>query len=147
MTAETSQVREAHVALAHDLHLLGEAARSLPDLAHEQRGELRDRVVATLREQVVPHMMLDERVLYPQVADRLDDPLATASMAYDHLAIRYWINLIAEAALDDPVRLQELLYGLDALIAVHVWKENELYLAMLESPSWPAATTASLGPA
>jgi hypothetical protein len=58
-------------------------------------------------------------------------------MAYDHLAIRWWIDRIAEARLDRPERLQELLYGLDALIRVHLWKENELYLAMLDWPSWP----------
>jgi hypothetical protein len=30
-----------------------------------------------------------------------------------------------------------VLYGLDALIRVHVWKENELFLGVLTSPSWP----------
>jgi hypothetical protein len=71
------------------------------------------------------------------VTARLGDPLATASMNYDHMAIRRWIEDIAEADVEDVARLQQLLYGLHALITVHTWKEDELYLTALESPSWP----------
>ena len=42
--------------------------------------------------------------------------------------------------LGEPEKLQELLYGLDALIRVHLWKENELYVAMLDSASWPGSS-------
>jgi hypothetical protein len=38
---------------------------------------------------------------------------------------------------DDVERLQELLYGLYALITVHFWKEDQLYLPLLERPPWP----------
>jgi hypothetical protein len=41
------------------------------------------------------------------------------------------------ADLDDTDRLQRLLYGLHALIEVHIWKEERLYLTLLESPAWP----------
>ncbi|HEY6054656.1 MAG TPA: hemerythrin domain-containing protein, partial [Gaiellaceae bacterium] len=78
-----------------------------------------------------------ERLLYPEVADRLGAPLATASMAYDHLAIRQWITDLEEADPADPDRLQELLYGLDALMRVHIWKENALYLPVVEASGWP----------
>jgi hypothetical protein len=89
-------------------------------------------------------MRLDEHVLFPEVASRLRDPLATASMAYDHLAIRDWINRLCAASLSDVNELQELLYGLVALIRVHIWKEDALYLAMLENPSWPDSEITSL---
>jgi hypothetical protein len=85
------------------------------------------------------HMLLDERQLYHAVARRLGDPLATATMSYDHRAIRAWLGRLAGADPDDVQELEELLYGLAALIRVHVRKERELYLAMLESGSWPAA--------
>jgi hypothetical protein len=60
-------------------------------------------------------------------------------MAYDHLAIRSWIAKLSEADEDDVATLQELLYGLDALIRVHLWKEDELMVRPLESPGWPAS--------
>jgi hypothetical protein len=90
------------------------------------------------------HMRLDEHALFPEVASRLRDPLATASMAYDHLAIRDWISRLCAASLSDVNELQELLYGLVALIRVHIWKEDALYLAMLENPSWPDSEITSL---
>jgi len=40
-----------------------------------------------LQSRVEPHTKLDERLLYPDVADRLGDPLVAASMNYGHLAI------------------------------------------------------------
>jgi hypothetical protein len=65
-------------------------------------------------------------------------PLATASMSYDHLAIRDFAASLADVDPADLERLQQLLYGLDAVLRVHVWKENELYLRGLESAAWPA---------
>lgn len=59
------------------------------------------------------------------------------SMNYDHLAIRHWIERIATVDTTDTALLQQLLQGLDALIRVHLWKEDELFLAPLESFSWP----------
>ena len=96
-------------------------------------------LVAYLQEKVEPHTRIDEQVLYPQSASRAGSPLATASMAYDHLAIRSWIAKIAEADEQDSETLQELLYGLDALIRVHLWKEDELYVKPLGSANWPAS--------
>ncbi len=80
-----------------------------------------------------PHTKLDERLLYPAVAERLGDPLVAVSMSYDHLAIRHWISEIAAADVSRTEHFQQLLYGLDAIIRVHVWKENALFLALLES--------------
>lgn len=37
----------------------------------------------------------------------------------------------------DAETLQQLLYGLHALIDVHIWKEEELYISALDSSSWP----------
>jgi hypothetical protein len=71
-------------------------------------------------------------------------PLLAASMNYDHRAIRRWIDTLESADIADVAKMQELLYGLDALIRVHIWKENELYLTPLESASWPASAEESL---
>jgi hypothetical protein len=60
-------------------------------------------------------------------------------MAYDHLAIRSWIAKLAEADLEDVETVQELLYGLDAIIRVHLWKEDELFVKPLASSTWPAS--------
>jgi hemerythrin HHE cation binding domain-containing protein len=135
--ALTSQFRATHDALREKTADLRLAAERFPELSAVEREETVARLLRHLRERVEPHTRLDEQVLYPQVVTRLGDPLVTASMSYDHLAIRQWIEEIAAADLADTARLQRLLYGLDALIRVHIWKEDELFLAALDSPSWP----------
>jgi hemerythrin-like domain-containing protein len=114
-------------------------ARGLPQMtAHDRVAALAD-IVAFLRDRVEPHTRIDEEVLYPAVEARSGSPLAAASMAYDHLAIRAWIAKLAEADHDDVETIQELLYGLDALIRVHLWKEDELFVKPLASSTWPAS--------
>jgi hypothetical protein len=117
---------------------LSEAAARMPGLSVEDRGELRARVLDFVRTQVEPRTRLDESVLYREVARRMRAPLLTTSMSYDHLAIRRFVSDLADADVADAARLQQLLYGLDALIRVHVWKEDELYLRGLEAGAWPA---------
>lgn len=139
MTVDTKGSREAHGELGEDTAQLRLAAERFPALATKEREETRSRILSYLRERVEPQAKLDELLLYPEMATRLGDQLVAASMNYDQLAIRHWIELIAAADVTDTAHLQRLLYGLDALIRVHLWKENELFLASLESSSWPAA--------
>ena len=115
------------------------AARQLPKLDSAERMQVVADLVAFLHQEVEPHMRIDEDVLYPAATGRLGSPLATAALAYDHLAIRAWIAKLAEAADEDVETIQELLYGLDALIRVHLWKEDELTVRPLRSSTWPAS--------
>lgn len=146
MSRRVQSLREDHRLLQRQVDKLCEAARAVEALDVDGRRAVQEHLVDFLRERVVPHTRIDERVLYPEVTRRLGDPLATASMNYDHLAIRRWIEDIAETDPHDSGRLQQLLYGLHALIAVHMWKEDELYFAALESPSWPSTSGLSAGP-
>jgi hypothetical protein len=137
MAIDTAAFRKAHDEVrTHAAELRSVAAR-LPQLTIAEREEARRQLLRYLRDKVDPHTKLDEGLLYPAVAERLGDALIAVSMNYDHLAIRQWISKIAAADAADVGRLQRLLYGLDALIRVHMWKENELFLASLESSSWP----------
>jgi len=115
------------------------AARALPHLDAGDRLALVADLVAFLHDRVEPHTRVDEAVLYPTAEARSGSPLAAASMAYDHLAIRSWIAKLAEADMEDVETVQELLYGLDALIRVHLWKEDELFVKPLASSTWPAS--------
>ena len=115
------------------------AARILPELDAGARLAVLADLIAFLQEKVEPHTNVDEQVLFPRAAARMGSPLATAAMAYDHLAIRAWIAKLAEADDEDVGLLQELLYGLDALIRVHLWKEDELMVHPLSSSSWPSS--------
>ena len=114
------QFREQHEVFRAWTDELRAAARIIPELDAAARFALVADLVAFLQEKIEPHTYMDEQVLYPKAAARLGSPLATAAMAYDHLAIRSWIAKLSEADEDDVATLQELLYGLDALIRVHL---------------------------
>ena len=139
MTTRTTQFHEQHDGLIERAELLAEVARELPALPQHRRTTRVKEAVAFLQDAVVPHTWVDERVLCPWVSDRLCDPLATATMRYDHVALRGMVDDLANTDPDDILELQRLLYGLHALISVHIWKEERLYLAMLERPGWPSS--------
>jgi glycogen debranching enzyme len=137
MNERIESLRQEHRELRELAAELCEAARTLPMLDTEGRREVQIHLSSVMRERISPHTWLDERVLYPEVTKRLGDPLVTVSMNYDHQAIRSWIEDFAVADARNIARLQQLLFGLHALITVHTWKEDELYLAALDSGSWP----------
>jgi hypothetical protein len=107
-------------------------AMDIASVGEEQRAQAQAEVVAFLRGTLIPHAKEEERELYPSVGRQLGHPDATAPMIYDHLAIGEHTADLAEADPADVARLQELLYGLYALIRVHFWKEEELYLPLVE---------------
>lgn len=135
MTVQTRELHDAHTGLSEGAALLAESARLVPALPPDERAALLTQVAAFLDEEVVPHTKLDERVLYSATDARLRDPVAGATMNYDHVAIRGLVDDLLVADRDDVDTLQELLYGLHALIREHVWKEERLYLAMLDGPA------------
>ena len=138
MKIDTPSLRSLDAKLEERAEFLSEAARELPELSPEQREELRTRVLSFLRDEIGEHMRTDQRLLYPKIAERLGDPLAAAPMNYDHRAIRWWIDEIARAEITDTSELQRLLYGIHALIKVHLSREEDLYVGALESKDWPA---------
>jgi Hemerythrin HHE cation binding domain len=138
MDTETASLRSLDTELEERTDLLLDSARKLADVPPEEREQLRARVLAFLRQEIGAHMAMDERVLYPTVCERLGDPLVTAPLNYEQRAIRWWINEIARADITDVEELERLLYGMHALLRVHLSREEELYADALVSSVWPA---------
>lgn len=138
MNTEMQSLRSLDVILEEHAELLNEAARAMPGLPPAEREELRAHVLSFLQHELGDHLRMDERLLYPKIAERLGDPLAPAPLNYDNRAIRWCIDEIAGADINDVPELQRLLYGLHVLIKVHLSREQDLYLGALESPAWPA---------
>jgi iron-sulfur cluster repair protein YtfE (RIC family) len=138
MTVHTEGFRRSHEQLLERTSELAKLAAEAPELSIGERSARVSALLDLMRTKVEPHTRLDERLLYPEIASRMRAPLATASMSYDHIAIRRFVDELSETDPADLPRLQQLLYGLDAVLRVHVWKENELYLRGLEAEAWPA---------
>jgi hemerythrin len=125
--------RQDHDELGEHVAHLRLAARELPDLSIEEREALVGSVVDFLDGRLVPHATAEEHTLYSAVAELFGGPGATAPMLYDHQAIRQRVGQLKAADPEDLATLQELLYGLYALISVHFWKEEELYFPLLDA--------------
>ena len=136
-TQETETLREDHAKLREDVEHIRLVARELPAVSPEERHVIVGRVLDFLRETLLPHAEEEERWLYAAVGEVLGNPESTRTMTHDHIAIRARVIELAATEDADVDGLQELLYGLYALISVHFWKEEQLYLPLLERPAWP----------
>lgn len=129
----TAAFRDEHVELIEHIEHLAAAGREMPRLSEEEREVLRDRVLGFLRGTLIPHAQAEEQVLYPEWAKLVGFGDAALPMVHDHEAIVARINRLADADVTDVDLLQELLYGLYALISVHFRKEEDIQLPLLDA--------------
>lgn len=132
MTDYAERLGREHTHLREHVEQIRLAAREIPALSPEERAVVLERILDFLEGTLTPHAREEERSVYPVVARSLGSPLATATMARDHEAIRKWTAALEVAHPEDTAHLQEVLYGLYALISVHLWKEDVEYLPVLE---------------
>lgn len=130
--SSTDAFREEHAALLEHIEQLRALAARLPGMSPAEREAALRPITDFLRGSLVPHAEAEEHVLYPAVAAALGHPEATATMISDHRAIVSRIEALTATRPDDADRLQELLYGLYALLIVHFHKEEDDYLPLLE---------------
>ena len=98
------------------VHELRRAARTLRAQTLAERRVVCDTLVTAVRDHVESHAERDEPGLE---------------------AIVVWTDALEHAAVNDLDLLQELVYGLDALMRVHLWRETGLPLEPPE-PRAPA---------
>ncbi|HEU5362322.1 MAG TPA: hemerythrin domain-containing protein [Gaiellaceae bacterium] len=139
----TEPFRREHEELKSHIEHIRQAARRLPRLDHEEREAVVDRIVDFLRGTLVPHAKAEEEVLYPEWSKLLGFDDAAIPMVHDHEAIVARVERLEETDVDDVDTLQELLYGLHALIAVHFEKEEEIQLPAFDAAP-PGVTQAVL---
>jgi len=130
MASET--LRAEHERLLDHAEHIRIAALELPTLAPEEKRELIDRIVSFLHGPFAAYGESEVRALYPQLERLVNDRRVTAGMQYDLDAIAHFTDALARASVHDTSTLQELLYGVHAVITLHFRKEDELYLPLLE---------------
>jgi iron-sulfur cluster repair protein YtfE (RIC family) len=138
MNSLTEAVRKHHQSLAKTLeaHARG-AGRS------ESQTE-REAFVAFLKGDLIPHARGEERYLYPLVDDLVrDHGRPTATMMVDHEFITDYVSRIEQTtselatAVDAERRarlgraLQDLALQLDAIVKLHLAKEERVYLPLI----------------
>lgn len=135
----TEPFRAEHAELLGHIEHLAAAARELPDLSEEERETLRGRILGFLEGTLLPHARAEEHVLYPEWATLVGFPGAAVPMVHDHEAIVARVQRLRDAPVADVDQLQELLYGLYALISVHFRKEEDIQLPAFDAAPEVAA--------
>lgn len=133
MARPTEEFHEEHSELMEHVEHLRATARELPDLPEDERAARIERILEFLRGVLLPHAHAEEEFLYPKVAELLGDPRATGTMSREHVAVHRGIESLAETDPGDTLALQELLFGLNALIRAHFDNEEEVYLPILDT--------------
>ena len=138
----TEPFRKEHEQLLEHIEHIAQAAREMPRLSDDERSLLRERVLGFLRGTLIPHARAEEEVLYPEWAKLVGYPDAAAPMIHDHEAIVARVERLERTDVRDVDTLQELLYGLSALINVHFGKEEDLQFPAFDAA--PEVTAAVL---
>ena len=110
-----------------------QAARQVGVRPPGERKALVQGIVKFLRGTLLPHARQEEEVLYPEWARLVGFADAAAPMVHDHEAILSRTDALDGTDAEDVDRLQELLYGLHALISVHFRKEEDIQLLALDA--------------
>ena len=129
----TEPFRHEHEQLLEHIDHLAHAAREMPRLSPDERDVRRGRVLDFLRATLLPHARAEEEILYPEWAALVGYGDAAVPMVHDHEAIVARVERLEAADPADVDSLQELLYGLHALISVHFRKEEDLQLPAFDA--------------
>jgi iron-sulfur cluster repair protein YtfE (RIC family) len=129
----TEPLRREHAELHTHIEHIAHAAQEVPRLDDAERALLVGRILGFLRDTLVPHARAEEEVLYPAWAELVGYADAAVPMVHDHRTIVDWIERLERAEVEDVDTLQELLYGLYALIEAHFRKEEDLQLPAFDA--------------
>jgi len=143
MAVLPQHVRDEHTELVSRSEVLRRVADSIGAFTQaESIQEGVEQAYTFLMHHLIPHAQAEEQVLYPTVGKLLRTLEATNTMSRDHLeVIRLTVELEAlRLNLCDPTltesdeqALRRVLYGLYAIIKLHLAKEEEIYLPILEA--------------
>ena len=142
MAAVTQPLRDEHHELLPMVDRLRVAAQAVGKVRSDELAKLVDLALDFITRQLIPHAKAEEEVLYPVVARVMGAPEATATMTREHAEVVRLTselaslrNRMTQAPLDEDQSqfLQQLMYGLHAIIKVHFAKEEEVYLPLLDA--------------
>jgi hemerythrin-like domain-containing protein len=146
MVTLTQTLREEHTELMSHIEMLRSVADAIGTMPMDT---LRQRVYDAcmfLEYHLLPHAQAEEWALYPIVGKLLSTPAATAPMSRDHVEIGRLTEELASLKMQITGRsvsesqenaLRGVLYGLYAVIKLHLAKEEEIYLPLLDARLTP----------
>ncbi len=142
MATLTQPLREEHKELMPQIEMLREVADTIGTIPMDTLMQRVSGASTFLEHHLIPHAQAEEKVLYPAVGKCMGTPLATATMSRDHVEIGRLTEELASLKTHisgtrvsgtQENDLRRVLYGLYAIIKLHLAKEEEVYLPLLDA--------------
>ena len=147
-TELTGQLAAEHRRMRPELDRIRSAAAALSGPTHRARALPQAwAVLEFCTQDLLPHEEQEEQGLYPLLEPALGGPDATAPMSRAHVEIHRLVRrlgqILTEIGLDQPDddldpddarELQQLLYGLYAVLQLHFTQEEENYFTLADPP-------------
>lgn len=133
-----AEMHAEHAELLAGIVLLREAADAVGRIEDDELRLLLHRARRFLAERILPHIYEEDRSTYPLVGKILGSARATACMSRDHVEIVMLSERLGQLTTLDMASegtrsvLRATLYGLYAILHLHIAKEEELYVPLLE---------------
>jgi iron-sulfur cluster repair protein YtfE (RIC family) len=137
----TDRVLQDHRQMRSRLQAIRALADRVDQLAVSYLHSELESTLAFLESRLLPHARAEEAVLYPVVALAMGAPQATAAMSRDDVEIarltaqlRHSFERLDETQPASRLQLEirHLLYAIEAIASLHLTKEEELYLPLLD---------------
>jgi iron-sulfur cluster repair protein YtfE (RIC family) len=141
MTTLTQPLRDEHKELIPHIEALKLAGMAIHGKLDQNALDLIDGSFEFLTYHLLPHARAEEAVLYPAVQKAMGSPLGTATMSRDHVEVETLTDELAvlRTQISGPDigvtlanELKRVLYGLHTVVKVHFYKEEEVYLPLLD---------------
>lgn len=148
-TDATHLLRATHDALRPGIDAVRRAADAVGRAPTDEVDRLVDAVCTFFLDELIPHAVAEDRVLYPAIDRILGAVGASWPMRRDHVELGHLVDRLRalrhhgrDGGEHDRVELSRVLYALDSLVRLHLAKEEELYLPLLDERAdepWVAA--------
>jgi len=134
-------LREEHQLLLPEIERLRIIADGVGEFSHAKLRRSIDEVYDFLAHRLIPHAEAEEEILYPAVGKALGTPQATTTMSRDHAEISRCTEQLKalQSRIFEPdfdwvsaKELRRALYGLHSILTLHLAKEEEIYLPILD---------------
>ncbi len=144
-----------HVTLRPEIEQIRTVADAIGVVDAERAVAMAGEVHRVLVERIEPHEEAEDSQLYPMLARVLGGTDRTATMSRAHVEIAHLVRRLGrllgdvDAAAPDPddlVELRRLLYGLHAILRLHLAQEDESYLSLADDAE-TVATRRTVDPA
>jgi hemerythrin-like domain-containing protein len=142
MASITQTLRDEHRELYRQIELLRQTADVINESLTTQAHDRIELSYSFLTRQLTAHAKAEELALYPMVQQIMGSELSTATMVRDHLEVARLTDELGSLRVHpstltvtsiQAAALRRVLYGLFALLKLHLAKEEEIYLPLLDS--------------